>query len=162
MEKPFNLSRLSSDFRYSVNSKLFFSAFIANGISWTRFFILTECKFQVCKFLFLQYVLNFSLKILTPLAKNIVVFDIQQRKKKKYSFQKLKFETFKNLYLVFAILLAAAEARTCSIFVYNLLKTTAAIILLTYLLWRITSPTETIASTPETITSSDVMYILTL
>ena len=91
----------------------------------------------------------------------IVVFDVQQRETEMKNLENLKIETVLICFCVFAILFAIAQARICSNFVYNRLKTTAAITHATYLYWAITSFTETIVLTPEKITSSGVMYILT-
>ena len=84
------------------------------------------------------------------------------KKNQKKNFEKRKLETVLFCHSVFVILLAISQARTRSTFVYNHLKTTAAITLPTYLLWTMTSLTETRALTPEAITSFDVMYLLTL
>ena len=92
----------------------------------------------------------------------IVVFDIQQKGIEK-KLKKLNIETVLIWYLVFfSIFLAVAQVQTRSTFIYHHLKTTAAPIPLTCLIWTITSPTEKIASTSQTKTSSDVMYILAL
>ena len=133
--------------------------------NWMQFFFVKQFgqRKQLQTFLVLfsfsgEFFSTFLMKY-QNVSTHSVVFDIQQREIRKKNFRKTKTWNCNNL-----LICLCHFSRRCasSTFAYNQLKTTATIILLTCLIWKTTSPTETIASTPETITSSDVMYKLTL